>query len=196
MIQSSELQTDLPKLIKRACAGDEDAFGRIVNLYRHSVIRYCARMIGSSAEDIAQEVFIKLYLALDRFDAAKPLAPFLFRIAHNHCIDMLKKKDIKTTPIDAGPAEKQELQIRDERPNPEEMMEKAELRYALNRAMAAIPVLYRSPLIMWHVEGICYEEIAEIMELPLGTIKAQIHRGRKMLQQKLMEFVVLNGDLM
>ena len=196
MIQSSELQTDLPKLIKLACAGDEDAFGRIVNLYRHNVIRYCARMIGSSAEDIAQEVFIKLYLALDRFDASKPLAPFLFRIAHNHCIDMLKKKDIKTTPIDAGPAQKHELQFRDERPNPEEMMEKAELHNAVNRAMAAIPVLYRSPLIMWHVEGICYEEIAEIMELPLGTIKAQIHRGRKMLQQKLMEFVVLNGDLM
>ena len=196
MTQAPEIPSDLPELIKRACAGDEGAFGRIVNLYRHSVIRYCVRMVGANAEDVAQEVFIKLYLALDRFDASKPLAPFLFRIAHNHCIDILKKKDIKTTPIVADPPDEQELQIKDDRPGPEELIQKAELQNAVKKAMAAIPVLYRSPLVMWHVEGISYEEIAEVLELPIGTIKAQIHRGRKMLQQKLMEFVVINGELM
>lgn len=196
MTQSLEIPSDIPVLIKRACAGDEDAFARIVNLYRHSVIRYCVRMIGANAEDVAQEVFIKLYLALDRFDSSKPLAPFLFRIAHNHCVDILKKKDIKTTPIISDPTDEHELQIKDERPDPEELIQKAELQNAVKNAMAAIPALYRSPLIMWHVEGISYEEISEILESPIGTIKAQIHRGRKMLQQKLMEFVVINGELM
>jgi len=194
--QSPEIASDMPNLIKRACAGGEDAFARIVNLYRYSVMRYCARMIGVSAEDVAQEVFIKLYLALDRFDSSKPLAPFLFRIAHNHCIDIIKKKEIKTTPLAADPLDEQEIQIKDDSPGPEELIQRAELQKAVQNAMAAIPALYRSPLVMWHVEGISYEEIAEILELPIGTIKAQIHRGRKMLQQKLMEFVVINGDLM
>jgi RNA polymerase sigma-70 factor, ECF subfamily len=194
--QSPEIPSDMPNLIKRVCAGDEDAFARIVNLYRYSVLRYCARMVGSNAEDIAQDVFLKLYLALDRFDVSKPLAPFLFRIAHNHCVDIIKKKEIKTTPLAVDLPDEQKIQIKDDRPDPEELIQRAELQKAVQNAMAAIPALYRSPLVMWHVEGISYEEIAEILELPIGTIKAQIHRGRKMLQQKLMEFVVINGDIM
>jgi len=152
-------------------------------------------MIGSGAEDMAQEIFIKFYLALDRFDASKPVAPFLFRIAHNHCLDILKKKNIRTISFEKDAEDRQEIQIKDERPNAEDLMQKAELQNAVNDAMAAIPVLYRSPLIMWHVEGSPYEEIAEILELPIGTIKAQIHRGRKMLQQKLMDFVLIDGEL-
>jgi RNA polymerase sigma-70 factor, ECF subfamily len=195
VIQPQELTSDLPKLIKRACAGDEDSFGKIVNLYRNKLIGYCHRMIGSGAEDTAQEIFIKFYLALDHFDTSKPVAPFLFRIAHNYCLDILKKKNIRTVSFEKDTEDGPEIQIKDERPNAEELMQKAELQNAVNDAMASIPALYRSPLIMWHVEGIAYEEIAEILELPTGTIKAQIHRGRKMLQQKLMDFVIIDGDL-
>jgi len=193
-IQNLEPISDQSDLIKRARDGDEDAFGAIINLYRHRVIGYCYRMIGSDAEDIAQEIFIKFYLSLYRFDSSKPIKPFLFRIAHNHCVDVLKKKTIRTIPFLKNDEEKQELQVKDERPNPEELAQKAELQNAVNHALATIPVLYRSPLIMWHVEGISYEEIAKILELPMGTVKARIHRGRKILQQKLMSFVLLNGE--
>jgi len=193
-MQPQEILSDLTRLIKLARSGDEDAFGKIVNIYRNKVIAYCQRMIGSGAEDLAQEIFIKFYLALDRFDASKPVAPFLFRIAHNHCLDILKKKNIRIISLEKDAEDRQEIQIKDERPNAEALMQKAELQNAVNDAMAAIPALYRSPLIMWHVEGIPYEEIAEILELPIGTIKAQIHRGRKMLQQKLMDFVLINGE--
>jgi RNA polymerase sigma-70 factor, ECF subfamily len=195
VIQPQELLTDLSRLIKLARAGDEDAFGKIVNIYRNKVIGYCHRMTGQGAEDMAQEIFIKFYLALDRFDVSKPVAPFLFRIAHNHCLDILKKKTIQTISFEKVPEDGPEIQIKDERPNAEELMQKAELQNAVNNAMAAIPELYRSPLIMWHVEGIAYEEIAEILESPIGTVKAQIHRGRKMLQQKLMNFVLIDGEL-
>jgi RNA polymerase sigma-70 factor (ECF subfamily) len=193
-VQDLEPIANQSELVKRARDGDEDAFGAIINLYRHRVIGYCYRMIGSDAEDIAQEIFIKFYLALYRFDSSKPIKPFLFRIAHNHCVDILKKKTIRTIPFLKNNEEKQELQVKDERPDPEEWAQKAELQNALNHALAAIPVLYRSPLLMWHVEGIPYEEIAKILELPMGTVKARIHRGRKILQQKLMSFVVLNGE--
>jgi len=195
VIQSQELLYDLSRLIKLARSGDEDAFGKIVNLYHNKVIGYCHRMIGAGAEDMAQEIFIKFYLALDRFDVSKPVAPFLFRIAHNHCLDILKKKNIRTVPFEKNSEDGQEIQIQDERPDPEGLMQKAELQNAVRDAMASIPALYRSPLIMWHVEGISYEEIAEILEMPIGTVKAQIHRGRKLLQQKLRDFVLIDGGL-
>ena len=194
MIQPQELLSDPARLIKLARAGDEDAFGKIVNIYRNKVIGYCHRMIGSGAEDMAQEIFVKFYLGLDHFDTSKSVAPFLFRIAHNHCIDILKKKNIQTISFEKNTEDGQKIQIKDEMPNAEELLQKAELQNAVNDAMAAIPELYRSPLVMWHAEGIPYEEIAEILELPIGTVKAQIHRGRKMLQQKLMDFVLIDGE--
>lgn len=184
---------DLSERIKRARAGDEDALGIIINLYRQRIMGYCYRMLGTGAEDAAQEIFIKFYLALDRFDISKPISPFLFRIAHNHCLDILKKKGIRTKSLNTDAEDEQEIRIADEGPNPEELMQKAELRDAVNRALSEMSALYRSPLIMWHVEGISYEEIAGIMDLPIGTIKARIHRGRNILQQKLMGFVNTNG---
>ena len=191
---SSEPAPDQSELIKRARAGDEGAFGKIVNLYSRMVMGYCHRMVGSGAEDATQEIFIKFYLALDRFDISKPVAPFLFRISHNHCLDILKKKKIQTTPLETDTGHEYALKFMDKRPDPEEMIQKAELREEVNRALDAIPPLYRSPLIMWHVEGIPYEEISRILELPIGTIKARIHRGRKILQQKLMGFVIKDGE--
>lgn len=184
---------DLSELIKRACAGDGDAFGMIINLYRQRIMGYCYKMLGAGAEDAAQEIFIKFYLALDRFDISKPISPFLFRIAHNHCLDILKKKGIRTKSLNTDAEDEQEIRIADDGPNPEEFMQKAELRGAVNRALSEMSALYRSPLIMWHVEGISYKEIAEIMVLPIGTVKARIHRGRNILQQKLMSFVNTNG---
>lgn len=191
---SPEPASDQPDLIKRACAGDKDAFGKIVNLYRRMVIGYCHRMVGSEAEDAAQEIFIKLYLSLDRFDVSKPVAPFLFRISHNHCLDILKRKGIRTIPLETDKGYEKVKQHKDKMPDPEETIQKAELQDEVNHAMAAIPPLYRSPLIMWHVDEISYEEISRILELPIGTVKARIHRGRKILQQKLVRFVIADGE--
>jgi RNA polymerase sigma-70 factor (ECF subfamily) len=146
-------------------------------------------MAGAMAEDLAQEIFIKFYLALDRFDLSKPVGPFLFRIAHNHCVDALKKKRIRSISLHGDRDEKFEVQIPDSRPDPEKSFQDAELKHAIHAALAKVPLKYRSPLVMWHVEGISYAEISEILDLPMGTVKARIHRGRKMLQQKLSDFV-------
>jgi RNA polymerase sigma-70 factor (ECF subfamily) len=190
-MQPRETTADPSNLIQRACRGDEAAFGELVNLYQHRIIGYCYRMTGSGAEDLAQEVFVKLYLVLDRFDTSKPLAPFLFRIAHNHCLDSLKKKTIQTVPL-LREDEKEEVPHLDGTPNPEDLMQKVEVQQAVQEALASMPVLYRSVLIMRHVEGLSYEEISETLDLPLGTVKARIHRGRELLQQKLRSFVFSN----
>jgi RNA polymerase sigma-70 factor (ECF subfamily) len=191
---SPEPVSEQSELIKRAREGDKDAFGKIVNYYRRMVIGYCHRMVGAGAEDAAQEIFIKLYLAIDRFDISKPIAPFLFRISHNHCLDILKRKGVRTISLETDIIYEKVSQNKDKMPDPEEAIQKAELENEVNRALAAIPPLYRSPLIMCHVDGISYEEISRILELPIGTVKARIHRGRKILQQKLMRFVITDGE--
>lgn len=193
-IQAPEPESEAAELMERACDGDVEAFEKIVNLYRCRVISYCWRMVGAMAEDAAQDVFIKLYLALDRFDPSKPVRPFLFRIAHNHCVDILKKKRIRAISFLQRNEQKCEIQPRDDRPDPEESTLNAELRQAIQGALAKVPVGYRSPLVMWHVEGISYAEISQILDLPLGTVKARIHRGRKLLQQKMAKFVCMNGE--
>jgi len=191
---SPEPITKQSELIKRAREGDKDAFGKIVNLYRRMVIGYCYRMVGAGAEDAAQEIFIKFYLAIDRFDISKPVAPFLFRISHNHCLDILKRKGIRTISLETDTMYEKVSQHKDKMPDPEEAIQKAELEDEVKHALAAIPPIYRSPLIMCHVDEISYEEISRILELPIGTVKARIHRGRKILQQKLMRFVITDGE--
>jgi RNA polymerase sigma-70 factor (ECF subfamily) len=192
--QNAEPEFDTARLIRRVQSGDKDAFGEIVDHYRSRLIFYCHRMAGDMAEDLAQEIFIKFYLALDRFDLSRPVGPFLFRIAHNHCVDALKKKRIRSVSIHGDGDDQYEIQVPDRRPDPEKSFQNAELKQAIHAALAKIPVRYRSPLVMWHVEGVSYGEISEILDLPLGTVKARIHRGRKMLQQRLSNFVSFIGE--
>jgi RNA polymerase sigma-70 factor (ECF subfamily) len=181
-----EKTADESDLVKRAAAGDERAFEAIVNLYAARITAYCHRMAGVGAEDLAQEIFVKLYLALDRFDPGRPLAPFLFRIAHNHCLDALKRKKVPTLSLVRDDDEdEREVQHADEKPTPEELAQRTEVLRAIEEALASMPAAYRSALIMWHVEGLSYDEISAILGVPMGTVKARIHRGREKLQQKL-----------
>jgi RNA polymerase sigma-70 factor (ECF subfamily) len=185
-----EKKQDISALLRRARAGDEGAFEAIVNLYSRRIVGYCHRMVGQGAEDLAQEVFVKLFLALDRLDTERPLAPFIFRIAHNHCLDALRRKKVPTVPLVKGEEEGREVQHADERPTPEELAQSAEAMRAVEEALESIPAEQRSARIMWHVEGMTYEEISATLGLPMGTIKARIHRGRERLQQKLRGLVL------
>lgn len=185
-----ENRADESDLVRRARAGDDEAFERIVRLYSHRVVRYCARMVGGGAEDLAQDVFVKLYLALDTFDLRRPLPPFLFRIAHNHCLDALRKKKVPMVSLVKDEEEDRETQHADEKPTPEQLAQRAEVIRAVEAALEALPPDYRSALVMACVEGMSYEEISETLGLPMGTVKARIHRGREKLQQMLRGLVV------
>ncbi|MBW2261231.1 MAG: sigma-70 family RNA polymerase sigma factor [Deltaproteobacteria bacterium] len=185
---------DETTLVLRARAGDDDAFEALVNAYSRRIIGYCYKMgARAGAQDLAQEIFIKLYLALPGFDSSKPLTPFLFRIAHNHCIDALRRKRVPTVSLvrdDPDAAAGSEVDHPDCRPTPEELAQRTEIMEAVDQALASLPDAYRSALVLRHVEGLTYEEISETLGLPMGTVKARIHRGREKLQQKLRGLVV------
>lgn len=181
-------------LARRAAAGDEAAFADLVNKYTRPILDYCRGMVRAPAvaEDLAQETFVKFYLGLSTFDPSRPVSPYLYRIAHNHCLDWLRKKRVPTVPLvweDREAGTVREADAPDRTLAPDELVERAEVREAVDDALMSLPPTYRGALIMRHREGMSYEEIAEALEMPLGTVKARIHRGREKLQQKLAKYV-------
>jgi RNA polymerase sigma-70 factor, ECF subfamily len=184
-------------LLQRAQDGDGHAFEEIVRLFSRRIIGFCHRLAGAAqASDLAQEVFVKLYLALPSLDPSRPLAPYLFRTAHNHCIDWLRKRRVPTVSLENAPdAESQRTTIDppDEAGSPEELLLRGEMRAETERAFAELPNEYRSVLLLRHIEELAYDEIAEALDLPLATVKTRIHRGRERLKQRLREYVVSNG---
>ncbi len=182
------------ELVRQAAVGDAACFERIVDLYATRMLDYARRMVGRSgpAEDLAQEIFVKFHSALDRFEPGRPVAPFLYRIAHNHCTDYLRRRRLPTVsivredPDGGGPTE---MEHAGPCLDPEQMALRAEVAEAVQAALDALPDTYRSALLMYHREGMSYEEIARVLDLPMGTVKARIHRGRERLQQSLADLV-------
>jgi RNA polymerase sigma-70 factor (ECF subfamily) len=180
-------------LARRAAAGDEVAFEALVKKFGGPLLNYCRRLVGDAtvAEDLAQETFVKFYLGLPGFDPSRPVSPFLYRIAHNHCLDWLRKKKVPTVALvwEDEDGEARVADAPDSSLAPDKLLERREVWQAVDEALASLPPVYRSALIMRHREGLSYEEIAAALDMPLGTVKARIHRGREKLQQKLARFV-------
>jgi RNA polymerase sigma-70 factor, ECF subfamily len=187
-IQQASATDDDTVLVRLAGQGDESAFETLVRRYQRRLLGYCRRMTGASgpAEDLAQEVFVKLYLALPTIDLQRPVRAFLFRIAHNHCLDWLRKRRVPTVPL-AFPddEDRHERDPLDPAPSPEDLVQREELGAAVDQALGRVPEVYRSVLVMRHQAELAYEEIASALGIPIGTVKARLHRGRTHLQQSL-----------
>jgi RNA polymerase sigma-70 factor, ECF subfamily len=169
---------------------DEVEFEALVRSHGRRLTAYCRRMAGPTgpAEDLAQEVFVKMYLAWSSLDPERPVTAFLFRIAHNHCLDWLRKRRVPTVSLalpDDEEADGRERDPVDAGATPEQLVLREELEASVDRALAAVPEVYRSVLVMRHQAELAYEEIASALGVPIGTVKARLHRGRARLQQEL-----------
>ena len=178
------------KTIRRCKRGEEAAFAEILERYRAPIYNLCYRMSRSpeDARDLAPEVFIKVFRLLDRFDEEYAFSSWLFRIATNHCIDHLRRHRLRFLSLDgvAGPdGEEFELQIPDEGPEPDAVLERKEAMQRLEDVIADLPPHYRAITLLRHQQQLSYDEIAEVLQLPLGTVKARIHRARAQIQQLL-----------
>jgi RNA polymerase sigma-70 factor (ECF subfamily) len=173
-------------LIERCLKGDEKAFEELLRTYRTSVFSICLRMVRNrtAAEDIAQEVFIKVFAALNRYDPAYPFASWLNRITSNLCIDHLRKEKDRTISLDqpiGGGDDDLLIQIPSLAAGPDREMESREMMAILEEAMGILPEHYRIIVILRHQEQLSYEEISDTLGIPLGTVKARIHRARNMI---------------
>lgn len=175
------------EIVTLARQGREVAYRELIGRYQRPVFSLIYRLVRDreKSEDLAQETFIKVLNALDRYDPAYKFSSWIFKIAHNTSLDHLRKKDPATLSLDGSPHAQTAAEIEastldavshDE--NPEEFTASRELGGYIEAAVAKLRPEYRTAIILCHVEGRPYEEIAEIMEVPLGTVKTYIHRAR------------------
>ncbi len=174
---------DEKAVIARAKCGDERAFEELVTRYERLVYAVCLRLLGNEpdAQDAAQETFIKLYRYLPGFRGESKFSVWLYRLANNACIDMLRKKSVPTVSLSADEDDAGVTEIPDARFSPENELEKKQLRQAVERALDSLPEPYRQVIVMREVAGQSYEEIAQSLVIDIGTVKSRIFRARRKL---------------
>ena len=163
-------------------------------MVRRPVFSVIYRMVRDRelAEDLAQETFIKVLNALDRYDPKYKFSSWIFKIAHNTAIDQLRKKEPETLSLEGSPhtrsvdeASASAIAVASEEETPEDYTSSRQVGDEIEKALGGLRPEYRTAIVLWHVEGRPYEEIAEVMDLPLGTVKTYIHRARKELRERL-----------
>jgi len=178
------------KLIRKCKRGEEAAFETLLNRYRGPIYNLCFRMTRQpeDARDLSQEIFIKVFSLLERYDEEFAFSSWLFRIATNHCIDYLRRNRLRFLSLDGGVRgddQEIEVQLPDQGPRPDTVLQRKEALDRLEEIIDELPPHYRIITLLRHDQELSYEEIAEILDLPLGTVKARIHRARNLIQQML-----------
>ena len=185
------MKTDA-ELVASARAGSQDAFRDLVVRFERPVYSLIVRMVQdpATAEDLAQEAFVKAYRSLHLYDASRKLASWLFKIAHNTTIDFLRKNALDTVSLEApdddgGRGGLGAVLSDSSVENPAAAAERRDMARSLERAIARLRPEYREAVVMFYLEGASYQEICEISGLPLGTVKTNLHRARKELAQEM-----------
>ena len=182
-------------LIEATKNGDESAYAVIIGRYRNPITNYLYRFLNDYEEavDLAQETFVRVYFAIDRYHTDYAFSTYIYRIATNLAISEIRKRKRRTIlsltglfQVDAE--DDTEFQPTDNKSLPDKDLIDDERGRVIARAIATLPPKYRVPVILRDVEGKTYEEIAGILELGLGTTKSRISRARALLKEKLRNY--------
>ena len=175
------------ELVTRAAGGDQAAFQALVERHRSMVYRVAFQFAGNhyDAEDIAQEVFIKVYRSLDRFRQDAQLTSWLYRIAMNACIDHRRRQRASAVAPFGEEAEQRMLNTPEERPGPEDRAYAGELGQVLEGEVQRLPEGQRIVFVMRHHQGLKLNEIADALGLAEGTVKRQLHAAIHRLRRTL-----------
>ena len=185
-----------PAVVVHARNGSEAAYRELLTRYERPVFSLIFRMVRDreTAEDLSQETFIKVLNNLDRYSPEFKFSSWLFKIANNLTIDHLRRRRVDTISIEGSPdavtaesAKATSIAVVSGSESPLEELESRELGTAIERAIGQLRPEYRACIMLRHVEDKSYEEIAEIVKLPLGTVKTYIHRARHELRAALGE---------
>jgi RNA polymerase sigma-70 factor (ECF subfamily) len=177
-------------LINRFKKGDTPAFGEIVLKYQDKVYNLCRHMLRNAedAEDAAQDVFLKAYQALLKFQPDASLYTWLYRIATNTCIDYKKKPIFESLFGDNGEGERLVHDRASDTPSPEKLYQLKQTDEALQESLEKLSPKLRAIIVLKEIEELSYEEIADALEISLGTVKSRIARAREELQKLMQKF--------
>jgi RNA polymerase sigma-70 factor (ECF subfamily) len=174
-LPSAPEAADDGELVRRTTRGDLSAFEQLVDRHRPVVIRVATRMVGADeAEDVSQDAFLRAFHRLDRFRGDAPFRSWLLRITHNAALDHLGRR--RAEPVDPDSLDTAEPATA--RP-PAERLEVRERIERLERKLRGLTPQHRVVLVLRDAEGLSYEEIADITETPLGSVKGRLHRARR-----------------
>ena len=178
------------ELIAKAISGREDGFEELVRRYQRPITNYVFRMLNDydASLDVTQEVFIKVYNSLERYSSEYKFSTWLYRIAHNAAIDYIRRRSPNQQSIETETKDGSfQLQIESPQPNPEQERERSEWRAEIETVVKCLPSVYRELILLRHAQDLSYDEIAEITNLPLGTVKNRLFRAREMMREIFIE---------
>ena len=184
------------ELIEAAQRGDESAYAEVIARYKNPITNFLYRYLNDYEEavDLAQETFVRVYFALDRYHTRFAFSTYIYRIAANLAISELRKRKRRsvlslTGLFQSEEGRETEFQPPDPRPLADSDVVDAERDRVIAKAIASLPPKYRLPVVLRDVEGRSYDEVAAILNLGLGTTKSRISRGRALLKEKLQHYL-------
>lgn len=187
MMDMHNIETRLAKLAKQ---GDRGAFSDIVEIYKDKLYHLAYRMTGNrqEAEDIVQETFLRVYRSLDRYDEALKFSTWIYRICTNLCIDRLRKRKASYS-LDADVSEGEGTDwysmLPSEEPTPEGRLMLSETQRRIREAIDTLPEKYKSVVILRYMHDMSLQEIGDVLDMPVTTVKTRVHRGREFLRKKM-----------
>ncbi len=179
------------KLVERAVAGEQMAFARLMNRYRDAIYFLLLKMVHDpdDADDLTIETFTKAFSNLTKYTPDYAFSTWLYRIALNHGIDFIRRRRMEVVSIHQNPnaqhGDREEMELPAGQPDPEQGYVKKQRNAMMKEAVKKMSPKYRLLIELRYFEELSYKEIAERMQLPLGTVKAQLFRARNLLQQVL-----------
>ena len=187
-------------VLARVLAGDEGAFTTLVRRYEPKLRAYVSGIVAveEEARDLVQEAFIRAWRHLDQYDERFRFSTWLFRIAHNVAIDHLRRRKQPVISLDIGEDDEGDeirLDPPDPRRGPLGELANRELAEALAREIEQLPAAYRELVTLRHLVGLSYNEIADLKELPLGTVKNKLFRAHSVLREALGPYLGQLGGL-
>lgn len=180
--------SDDQSLVERCLKGDERAFETLVARYQAAVYRLAWRLLreDEEARDVVQETFLRVFRALHTYDRERRFSTWILRIGTNLCIDRYRRRHMRLVSIDDDDNdERQPIVLVDRGAGPAEHHRERALSETIDRLVARLPAIYRSVVELRYKQQLAYEEIAEVLDIPLGTVKARLHRAHRHLKDLL-----------
>lgn len=181
------------ELVAAILDGEAALYADLVERYRGRIVNYVNRFLGNfeESEELSQEVFLRVYRALDRYNPRYRFSTWLFRVARNASIDLIRKRRLKLVPMQRVSRDGQthEREFESEERDPYRVMRNLERRDAIGAAIDGLKDDYRELIQLRHFAEMTYEEIAEFKGMPLGTVKNKLFRGRRMLKARLADYL-------